>query len=113
MQPEAAKLLQDILDAADRIAGYVSGKSRDDFLKQGELHDAVHWNFAIIGEALNQLHKIDPKSAEQISEWQRIIGFRNQLIHGYGVIKNEITWDVIENKLPVLHADVSVLLGRS
>ena len=110
MQPEAAKLLQDILDAADRIAGYVSGKSRDDFLKQGELHDAVHWNFAIIGEALNQLHKIDPKSAEQISEWQRIIGFRNQLIHGYGVIKNDITWDIIQTRLQRLQAQAHELL---
>ena len=41
---------------------------------------------------------------------ESIIAFRNQLIHGYGVIRNEITWDIIEKKLPVLRADVDALL---
>ncbi|MGC8542279.1 MAG: DUF86 domain-containing protein [Phycisphaerae bacterium] len=111
MQPESAKLLQDILDAANRIAGYVSGKSRDDFLARGELHDAVHWNFAIVGEAMSQLHKIDPLCAERISEWRRIIGFRNQLIHGYGVIKSDITWDIIQTRLQKLREEVQAILG--
>ena len=65
----------------------------------------------MIGEALSQLCKIDPHSAEQINEWRRIIGFRNQLIHGYGVIKDEITWDIIESKLSVLLQDVERLLA--
>jgi uncharacterized protein with HEPN domain len=65
----------------------------------------------VIGEALSQLHKHDAGTAEQISQWQRIIGFRNQLIHGYGVIKHEITWDIVESKLPVLGADARKLLG--
>lgn len=81
------------------------------YLVDNELRDAVHWNFAVVGEALSQLHKSDPTAAEQISEWPRIIAFRNQLIHGYGVIKSEITWDIIENKVPVLLADVKRLLG--
>ena len=110
MQPESAKLLRDILDAANRIAGYVSGISRDDFLSRGEVHDAVHWNFAIIGEALSQSHKIDPPGAQRISEWRRIIGFRNQLVHGYGVIKNDITWDIIQTRLPKLREEVRSIL---
>ena len=111
MQPEAAKFVQDILDAADRIAGYVAGKTRDAFLANSELRDAVHWNFIVIGEALSQLHKLDPTVAENIHEWRRIIGFRNQLIHGYGVIKNEITWDIIETRLPSLRLDAHALLS--
>jgi len=110
MRPESAKLLTDILDSSTRIVEYTRGRSRDQYLAEGELRDAVHWNFAVIGEALSQLNKLDPVTAQQISEWHRIIGFRNQLIHGYGVIKNEITWDIIETKLPVLRADVSRLL---
>ncbi len=110
MQPEAAKLLQDILDAASRINGYLANKSRDDFIHNGELHDAVHWNFAIIGEAISQLHKIDPRIAESITDWKRIIGYRNQLIHGYGSINNSITWDIIQTKLPRLEAQSRQLL---
>ncbi len=72
----------------------------------------MQWNFAVIGEALAQLHRTDPETAERINEWQRIIAFRNQLIHGYGVIKNEITWDIIEKKVPILQADVQSLLAE-
>lgn len=50
-------------------------------------------------------------TAERITEWHRIIAFRNQLIHGYGVIKNELTWDIVQSKLPVLRRDVQTLLG--
>ena len=112
MLPESAKFLSDILDAVDWITKYCSGKTREQYLSDHELRDAVQWNFLVIGEALNQLNKLDPKTAEQIGEWQRIIGFRNQLIHGYGVIKNEITWDIIENKIPALRADVQKILNK-
>ena len=111
MRPESAKYLRDILDAATRIADYTREKSRDDYLAASELRDAVQWNFTVIGEALSQLHKLDPATAERITEWRRIIAFRNQLIHGYGVIKHEITWDIVENKLPVLRRETAALLG--
>ena len=110
MRPESAKLLSDILQATDRIAKYTHAKGLTEYLSDTLLRDAVHWNFAIIGEALNQLNKTDPTIARRITEWRRIIAFRNQLIHGYGVIKNEITWDIVRSKLHVLRADVSQLL---
>lgn len=111
MRPESAKLLNDMSDAIQRISDYTKGQTVDSYLLDGELRDAVQWNFTVIGEALGQLYKADPAVAQQIREWRRIIAFRNQLIHGYGVIKNDITWDIIETKLPVLRADVCVLLG--
>jgi uncharacterized protein with HEPN domain len=110
MQPESAKFLNDMVDAAGRIGAYTAGMTRDAFLSEPQVRDAVNWNFSVIGEALGQLHKSDPHTAEQINEWHRIIAFRNQLIHGYGVIKNEITWDIVEKKLPVLLADLRNLL---
>ncbi len=110
MRPESAKFLTDILDAIDRIVQYTSGKTREQYLADGELRDAVQWNFLVIGEALSQLHKLDPGAAEGITQWRRIVGFRNQLIHGYGVIKSEITWDIVESKVPLLRADVRKLL---
>lgn len=113
MQPESAKFLADMREAADRIATYTNGVSRAAFLVDSQVRDAVNWNFMVIGEALGQLHKLDPGTAEQISEWRRIVAFRNQLIHGYGVIKNEITWDIAEKKLPILRADLQRLLGAA
>jgi len=55
------------------------------------VRQAVQWNFAVIGEALAHLHRIDAATAEQITGWRRIIGLRNQLIHGYGMIDHAVT----------------------
>jgi uncharacterized protein with HEPN domain len=111
MPPESAKFLNDMLDSAMRIAAYTNGMSRDAFLTQPQVRDAVNWNFSVIGEALSQLRKSDSQTAERITEWHRIIAFRNQLIHGYAVVKNEITWDIVEKKLPMLIADLRNLMA--
>ena len=113
MRLETGKFLHDILAAADRITNYTCGKTCDDYLAEGKLRDAVQWNFAVIGEAIAQLEKSDPDTAHQITEWRRIIAFRNQLIHGYGVVRNEITWDIVQNKLPMLRSDVQLLLANA
>lgn len=110
MLPEAAKLLTDVLQSLDRIIEYTSGKTRSDYLETSALRDAVQWNFAVIGEALAQLRRHDAEVVEKVTEWRRIIAFRNQLIHGYGVIQHDITWDIIQSKLPRLRSDVRRLL---
>jgi uncharacterized protein with HEPN domain len=110
MPPESAKYLRDALDAAILIGRFVSGKTMDEYRADPMLRSAVQWNFAVIGEALSQLHKTDPATVERIAEWNRIIGFRNQLIHGYGVIRDTITWDIIELNHPVLMRELESLL---
>ena len=110
MQPETAMLLQDMLEAANAVASFTAGKTPDEFLNDLKLRSAVQWQFAVIGEALSQLAKQDPITAQQISEHQRIIGFRNQLIHGYRVIRNTVTWSIIQDKLPVLRRELEAML---
>ena len=50
------------------------------------LRAAVEREFEIVGEALSQLAQLDPAVADRISDYRRIIAFRNLLIHGYGQI---------------------------
>jgi len=111
MRPETAKYLQDMLDAGTAIANHIAGKSREDFLGTRWVRDAVHWNFCIVGEALSQLNKSDPATAAQLSDYQKIIGLRNQLIHGYSVIDPRITWDIANTKLALLIQELHALLG--
>jgi uncharacterized protein with HEPN domain len=40
-----------------------------------------------------------------------ILGFRNVLAHGYDVIDDGITWDIVINKLPRLHAEIRAMLA--
>ena len=102
--------MRNILDAAQAISQHVNGRSVDGYIQQRWLRDAVNWNFCVIGEALSQLMRIDQPTADGITDHWKIIGLRNQLIHGYGVINHRITWNIIETKLPILVLELEALL---
>ena len=113
MPPEASKWLSDVLGAADRILAFTRGRTRAEFEADDLLRSAVQWQFAIIGEAMTRLRRDAPAIAGRISEHGRIIAFRNQILHGYDVIRHEITWQVVEEKLPVLRREIADLLSAS
>jgi uncharacterized protein with HEPN domain len=110
MPPEARKLLFDALEASKAIEAFVAGKTAAEFLGDQLVRAGVYYEFAIIGEALVQLRQVDEGLLERISEQARIIGFRNQIIHGYAKLDDEITWRIIQTKLPLLRLELETLL---
>jgi len=102
MRLKAKKLLEDIRQAASLITRFVHGKSLADYTADPLLRSAVERQFEIIGEALNRLRKTDAAVAGQIPNVERIIAFRNILIHGYDLVNHEVVWGVIESHLPAL-----------
>jgi uncharacterized protein with HEPN domain len=99
-----------MLDAAKAIQQYVANLTDQQFLADRTVRDAVNWNYCVIGEALSQLRQVDGATASQINEYTRIIGFRNQLIHGYGLVDDRVTWRITQDKLPILIRDLENLL---
>jgi len=97
-------------EAASAIARFVSGKTEGDYLHDQQLRMAVERGFEIIGEALSVLRKIDHMTAEKITDWQAIIGFRNVLIHGYSQVNDAKTWDITQTEIPVLLRELNELL---
>ena len=112
MQPESRKLLKDMVDAGTSIVHFVKDKSLHDLKGNDLLRAAIYYKFVVIGEALSRLRAQDEPTTQRITENSRIIGFRNQIIHGYGTIDDEITWRIIEQKLPVLLDELKQLLER-
>jgi uncharacterized protein with HEPN domain len=110
MRREAKKYLYDIHQAAERITGFTAGKTLADYEGEAMLRSAVERQFEIIGEALAQLAKLDEALASRISEYRRIIAFRNILIHGYAEVDHRLVWDIVESKLPTLRREVAGLL---
>lgn len=111
MRREAKKYLEDIAQAAELIAQFTAGKTLGDYMEDPMLRAAVERKFEIIGEALVQLAKRDAAVAARISEHQRIIAFRNVLIHGYNSVDHLLVWGVVESKLGALRRDVTALLA--
>ncbi len=111
MQPEVKKCLFDILEAAKSIEQYTSGLTYSDYITDGMAQAAVERKFEIIGEALSRIGRFDCSVLDNISEYERIISFRNVISHGYDSIDVEIVWDAIQNHLPVLKHEIEQLLG--
>lgn len=112
MRHDTVGLLKDIHGAAGFIADDTAGATFDSFIQDRIVRQAVERNFEIIGEAMNRLSRRDPDVVARISVPEQIISFRNTLIHGYDAIDYPTVWQAIQSSLPVLRAEVNMLLGE-
>jgi uncharacterized protein with HEPN domain len=103
-------LLEDIRHAAQQIQNFTAGRSLNDYKTDELLRAGVERLFILIGEALGRLEKIDAGSLNQITDFRRIIGFRNVLVHGYETIDDQIVWQMIQQHLPILKDQIEKLL---
>lgn len=109
MKDEIRKFLFDVLLASEDIIGFTEGLDFSSYLKNKMVQKAVEREFEIIGEALNRIKKAEPELLEHVSEYHRIIGFRNILAHGYDIIDEKLVWDAINKHIPVLVKEIKRL----
>jgi uncharacterized protein with HEPN domain len=113
MQLESAKYLEDIRQAGQTVLEATAGRTLDDYVGNKLLRLAVERCFEIMGEALHQLDQRDHQTASRITDFKRIIGFRNVLIHGYSIVNHERVWRIVKDDLPRLLTEVEAQLGAS
>lgn len=104
--------LFDVAMAVERVQRFLAHKSFAHYQADDLLRAGVERQFEIMGEALNQLRRHDAALVVDIREHQRIIGFRNVLIHGYATVDDGVVWDIATGMLSRLMADVQALLSR-
>ena len=110
MHPKSPKSFEAIAKACSSIVAWTTGITLADYEANDMLRLAVERTFEIIGEALLRLERVDPSTAALITDYRRIIGFRNRLAHGYDDTDNQQVWNYIHSFLPVLLEEVNVLL---
>lgn len=109
---DARVCLADVLAASEAIQEFVRGETLATYVADHKLRSAVERQFEIIGEALNQGRAADSELIDSVSHARAIIGFRNQLIHGYALVDDEIVWGNVQ-LLPELQRDVRTALGKA
>jgi len=110
MQRDPRAFLWDVRESALAIQGFIAGMTADAYAASDLVQAGVERKFEIIGEALNQLARLDAPLAGRIPELPQIVAFRNQLIHGYATVEARTVWNVAQISLPALLICVNGLL---
>jgi uncharacterized protein with HEPN domain len=72
MPPEIAKLMYDMIHAAERIERFAAGITSEDYRTDELRRSAIERQFEIIGEAMTRLIKMDRNVAEKITDFARL-----------------------------------------
>ena len=113
MQRDPRAFLWDVQAAAQAILTFTRGMDAAAYSANEMAQAAVERKFEIIGEALNQLARLDGSVAARIPDVPQVVAFRNQLIHGYASVRPETVWNIAQTALPSLLLAVQALLDES
>ncbi len=105
---DADLLVEDLLEALQKIALYTAGMDEEEFREDPKSIDAVVRNLEILGEATRQLPEEFTARHPDIP-WRQIAGLRNRIVHEYFAVDLEIVWQVIRYDLPQLEAQLQRL----
>ena len=103
--------LQRMLDAAREAVGLAEGRTADEIQRDRLRQLSIERLLEIIGEAAAQA-PIDLRKANPDIPWTRIVGMRNEIIHGYSSIDIEIVVKTVNENLPALITQLEDALKR-
>ena len=100
---ELDKACRYLLRKADRL-------ELNQYLQNEDLRFGVERNFIHIGEVMAQLRHDFPDVAAQFADVNRIVDFRNFIIHRYWDVDNRAVWLTLTTKVEPLLAEVERIL---
>src|SRR5919205_604762 len=101
-------LLEDIVQASDKILMYTRGMSYYDFTADDKTVDAVVRNIEIISEAADKIPE-EYKTAHPEINWDEIAGYADRTVLDTSVINYEMAWEIREEEASELLEQVSAL----
>lgn len=110
MDRKLRKYLFDIQASIAEIDSFMEGHPQKyaEFQSDTLLRRGIERNMEIMGEAMNQVLKLDPEIP--ITSARKVVDTRNYIIHSYDTIMPEILWGIVVNHLPLLKKEVDALL---
>ena len=96
----------------DKIQSYTLNMSKDEFLDNSLVSDAVIRNFEIIGEATKHLSE-DFKQKYPAIEWKKMAGMRDKLIHDYIGVDLWAVWAVVDAIIPLFAIQIQEILNQN
>jgi uncharacterized protein with HEPN domain len=95
--------VDDLCAAADPIAEYSGGLTRDSFQADRRTVDAVVRNLEVLGEAAKHIPP-EIRALHPDIDWRGMTGLRDLLAHDYFDVDEDILWEVVSQRIPELRA---------
>ena len=109
MSLSAVEYVRHMLDETGYLIDQTQGLTWDQFMRDATLQRAFVRSLEIIGEASKKIPD-DFKQKYGHLEWRAMAGMRDRLIHGYFGVDYGIVWDVVTNKIPILHQAIKEII---
>lgn len=93
--------ISDMIACAEKVLSYTADMSQATFEASNLTYDATVRNIELIGEAATHIPDDVRKQYPDIP-WRMMVATRNQLIHGYLGIDNDILWNIISEDMSAL-----------
>ena len=103
--------LFDIKQACDEISEFTRDMTYQEYSGNAMVKAAVERKFLMIGEALMRLKRENPVILKTITDHEKVIVFRNVLVHGYDIIDDATVWSAVKDSMPILRREVETLLN--
>lgn len=111
MSRDEQERLRDIKDAITAIRRHLKqAGDTTDGMQDPLLHDALLFQFVVIGEAVKNLRPETRESAPEIP-WADIAGLRDLIAHEYFRIDIHRVLEIVERDLPPLEQAIAALLS--
>ena len=113
MSRDEQERLRDIKDAISAIRDHLAKAGDSSAAKEDPLlHDALLFQFVVIGEAVKHLAHETRESAPEIP-WADIAGLRDLIAHEYFRIDIHRVLEIVEQDLPGLEQAIEQMLADS
>ena len=109
MSKEPKEYLRHIQDECAYLISVSENLLFENFMEDETLKRAVVRSLEIIGEATKKI-PADIKVKWNTIQWKNMAGMRDRLIHDYMGVNYTIVWDVMKNKIPEMHKQISEFL---
>lgn len=96
---------------AEKVLVYTEGFDQLRFEASGLNYDATVRNLELLGEAASHIPP-EIREGNPAIPWRQIIATRNQLIHGYLGIDNDILWSIVKDDIPTLLRQLKAITER-
>lgn len=102
--------VKDMIGFCETVLSYTDGLDRKTFVANTPVYDASLRNIELIGEAATHVPDSIRVQYPEIP-WRSIVGMRNQIIHVYLDVDDDIIWRTIQEDIPLLLPKLRGMLG--